>query len=80
MLDKVFSANDQKREEFEVEIINLDNGNKKVKKVKADNKENAMQIAVEGYAEWMIGMTTSTLRDYYIKKMNILVKEPNRIF
>lgn len=67
------------KNQYKIEIINLDNGNKKIKTVKAENKENAMQIAVEGYAEWIVGMSTSTLREYYIKKKNILVKEPEMI-
>lgn len=79
MLDREFRVTDNRTNRYEVEIINLTNGNSKIAKVKADNSENAMQFAVEGRAVWMIGMTTSTLRDYYIEKSNILVKEPVRV-
>lgn len=79
LLEKAIKVHDYQTHEYEIEIIDLRHGKKRTLNIKADNKENAMQIAVEGHAQWMIGMTTSTLRDFYIETRNILVKEPNPI-
>lgn len=79
---KTFPANDSSRFKFKVTIIDLNSDNTKPTyvEVRADNEVNAVQRACFDTPEWQVGVTVDTLRGYYLKTKNIVVKDVDRVY